>query len=124
MTKTVHDDVLDGALNIIRLNANFMTACSQAPTTSAEALVTYALSDAAMTSGDFTIGNGDTNGRKAAVAAQAGEAIETGGSANHVALVESGTSRLLYVTEATTQALTSGNTLDYSTWDIEIADPT
>lgn len=122
MAKSVHDDVLDGALNIIKNNCNLMTACSAEPTTRTEAVTTYALADAIMSGTDFTLANGDTNGRKVTVSAQAGEAVDTTGTANHVALVDG--TRLLYVTTATAQALTSGNTVDFSAWDIEIADPT
>lgn len=121
MAKSVHNDVLDAALNIIKNNANLMTACSAEPTTRTEAVTTYALADAVMSGTDFTVGEGDTNGRKVTVAAQAGEAVDTTGTANHVALVDG--TRLLYVTTATAQALTSGNTVDFSAWDIEIADP-
>lgn len=122
MAKSVHNDVLDAALNIIKNNANLMTACSQEPTTRTEAVTTYALADAVMSGTDFTVGEGDTNGRKVTVAAQPGEAVDTTGTANHVALVDG--TRLLYVTTATAQSLTSGNTVDFSAWDIEIADPT
>ena len=122
MARSVHNDVLDAALNIIKNNANLMTACSAEPTTRTEAITTYALADVAMTATDFTVGEGDTNGRKAAVAAKSGVTIDTGGTANHVALVDG--TRLLYVTTASAQALTQGNTVDFSTWDVEIADPT
>lgn len=122
MARSVHNDVLDGAFTIIKTNCNLMTACSTEPTTYAEATSTYALADVAMAATDFTIGEGDTNGRKVAVAAKASVTIDTGGTANHVALTDG--SRLLYVTTAAAQALTQGNTVDFSTWDIEIADPT
>ncbi len=121
MAKLVHDDVLDGALDIIRNNANVMVACSAQPTTRAEAVTTYALADVAMASGDFTKANGDTSGRKLTVGAKSGVTVDTSGSANHVALCDG--TRLLYVTTCTTQALTSGNTVAFPAWDIEIADP-
>lgn len=78
MAKSVHDDVLDGALNIIKNNTNIMTVCSSEPTTRTEAVTTYALGDG---------------------------------------------SDLLYVTTCTSQSLTSGNTITFPAWDIEIADP-
>lgn len=121
MGKSVDNDVLDGALNIIKNNCNLMTVCSAQPTTRAEAVSTYALADVAMASGDFTIGDGDSSGRKVTVAAQAGVPVDVTGTATHVALVDG--TRLLYVTTCTSQALTSGNTVDFPAWKIEISDP-
>lgn len=125
MAKTVHDDVLDGALNIIKNNCTRMVACSTQPTTYAEANATYALADVTMASGDFTNANGDVSGRKTTVAAKSGVLIDTSGSATHVALLDVTNSKLLYVTTCTTQALTANgsNTVNFPAWDIEIADP-
>jgi len=123
MGKSVSNTVLDAALNYIKNNADLMTACSAEPTNLTEAVTTYALADVAMTGTDFTVGDGDTNGRKVAVGAKADVLVDASDTATHVALVDSGT-ELLYVTTCTSQALTSGNTVDFPTWDIEIADPT
>jgi hypothetical protein len=126
MGKTVHDDVLDGALNIIKNNATRQVACSAEPTTYAEANATYALADVTVASGDFTLANGDTNGRKVTTAAKSGVLIDASGTANHVALLDVTNSKLLYVTTCTSQALTANgsNTVNFPAWDIEIADPT
>ena len=70
MAKSVHDDVLDGALNIIKNNCTRMVACSAQPTTYTEGNATYALADVTMTGTDFTNANGDTNGRKTTVGAK------------------------------------------------------
>lgn len=122
MAKSVHDDVLDGALNIIKNNANIMTVCSAEPTSRTEAVTTYALGDVAMVTGDFTNANGDTSGRKTTVASKTGVTVDASGTATHVALCDG--SRLLYVTTCTSQVLTSGNTITFPAWDVEIADPT
>ena len=122
MAKIVHDDVLDGAFDIIRSNATLMIACSTQPTTRAEAVSTYALADVAMTSTDFTKANGDVSGRKLRVAAKSGVTVDANGTFGHVAIVDG--TRLLYVTTGTSQVLTAGNTVDFPEWDIEIADPT
>jgi len=122
VAKSVHNDVLDGALNIIKNNITLMTVCNAEPTSRTEAVTTYALADVAMTGTDVTVGEGDTNGRKAAIAAKTGVNVDTTGTATHVALVDG--TRLLYVTTCTSQALTQNNTVDFPTWDIEIADPT
>lgn len=122
MAKIVHDNVLDGALDIIKNNANLMILCSQQPTTRTEAVTTYALADVAMSSTDFTHANGDTSGRKTTVGAKNSVTVDASGTGTHVALVDG--TRLLYVTTCTSQAVTSGNTVNFPAWDIELADPT
>lgn len=126
MAKAVHDDVLDGAHDIIRNNATRMVACSAQPTTYTEGNATFALADVTMASGDFTKANGDTSGRKMTVGAKSGVLIDTTGTATHVALLDVTNSKLLYVTTCTSQALTANgsNTVNFPAWDIELADPT
>jgi len=122
MAKSVHNDVLDGAFDVVD-QSNLMIACSAEPTTRTEAVTTYALADATMVADtDYTKADGDTNGRKVTVAAKSTITVDTTGTATHVALVDG--TRLLYVTTCTSQALTSGNTVNFPAWDIEIADPT
>jgi hypothetical protein len=122
MTKSVHNDVLDGAFNILN-DGDIMTACNAAPTTRTEAITTFKLADVAMTPGtDYTISDGDTNGRKVRVATKTSVPVDTSGTATHIAICDG--TRLLYVTECTSQALTSGNTVNFPVWDVEIADPT
>ena len=123
MAKSVHDDVLDGALNVIA-TATRMVACSAQPTTYTEANATYALADVTMAGGDFANANGDTNGRKITVGAKSSVPVDTSGTANHVAMLLVASSKLLYVTTCTSQALTAGNTVNFPAWDIELADPT
>ena len=123
MAKTVHDDVLDGALNIVKNNCTRMTACSAQPTTYTEANATYALADVTMAAGDFTLANGDTSGRKLTVAQKTSVTVDASGTANHVALLDVTNLKLLYVTTCSNQALTAGNTMTFNAWDIEIADP-
>ena len=126
MAKIVHDDVLDGALNILKNNVTRQVACSAQPTTYTEGNATYALADATMASGDFTNANGDSSGRKTTVAAKSSILIDTSGTATHVALLDVSNSKLLYVTTCTSQALTANgsNTVNFPAWDIEIGDPT
>ncbi|MFZ5448611.1 MAG: hypothetical protein ACOZFS_08265 [Thermodesulfobacteriota bacterium] len=120
MSKSVHNDVLDGALNIIKNNCNLMTVCSAEPTTRTEAVTTYALADVAMASGDFTVAD-DTSGRKVTVGAKSGVTVDATNTATHIALVDA--TRLLYVTTCTPQALTAGNTVNFPAWKINIQDP-
>ena len=121
MAKRVDDSVLDGAFDILD-QANIMTACSAEPTTRTEAVTTYALADATMTADtDYTKANGDTSGRKVTVAAKSTITVDASGTATHIALCDGST--LLYVTTCTSQALTSGNTVNFPAWDVEILDP-
>lgn len=124
MAKIVHDDVLDGALNIIKNNATRMVACSAQPTTYTEGNATYALADVTVSSTDFTIANGTTSGRKATVAAKTGVTVDASGTVTHVCLLDVANSKLLYVTTTTSQAVVNPGTVDIGSWVIEIADPT
>jgi hypothetical protein len=122
MGKSVHNDVLDGAWDVLD-QADIMTACSSEPTTRTEAVSTFKLADVAMTPNtDYTKADGDTNGRKVTVAAKNAVPVDSSGTATHVALCDG--TRLLYVTTCTSQALTSGNTVNFPAWKAEIADPT
>lgn len=125
MAKTVHDDVLDGAFNIIKNNCTRQVACSAQPTTYAEGNATYALADVTLASGDFILANGDTSGRKVTVGAKSSALIDTSGTATHIALLDVSNSKLLFVTTCTSQALTANgsNTVNFPAWDDEIADP-
>lgn len=121
MAKTVHDTVLDGAFDILD-QANIMTACTTQPTTRTEAITTYKLADIAMTPNtDYTKAD-DASGRKVTVAAKSAVPIDTSGTALFVALCDD--TNLLYVTTCTSQALTSGGTVDFPAWTINIQDPT
>lgn len=122
MSKSVHDDVLDGAFDVLD-QADLMTVCSAEPTTRTEAITTFKLADIAMTPNtDYTKANGTVSGRKVTVAAKSGVTVDSSGTATHVALVDA--TRLLYVTTCTSQALTAANTVNFPAWAIEIADPT
>ncbi len=123
MAKSVHADVLDGALNVIKNNCTRMTVCNAQPTTYTEANTTFALADVTMVSGDFTLAAGDTSGRKVTVAAKSAVPVDTTGTANHIALLDVTNTKLLLVTTCTAQGLTSGNTVNIPAWDDEIAAP-
>ena len=122
MGKSVHNDVLDAALDVI-VTCVRLAVCSTEPTSVTEALTTYALSTHTLTTGDFTIADGDASGRKVTVAQQASLPITATGVPQHVALLT--TSILYLVTTCTGGALTStDNTVTVPAFDAEIADPT
>ncbi len=122
MAKSVHADVLDGALAVIKSNAQSLAVLSSAPA-SYGAATTATLASAATGSGDFTLGAGGTSGRKLTVAAKSGVSIGASGTATHVALLDPVASRVLYVTTCPATALTMGGTVNVADWAIEIADP-
>ncbi len=124
MAKSVHNDVLDAALDEIA-TCTRMDVCSAEPTTLAEATSTFTLANFTLTAGtagaDYAIADGDVSGRKLTVAAQAGATASATGNGTHIALSD-GTS-LLYVTTCTSQSITTGNTVNTNAYDIEVADP-
>ncbi len=124
MAKSAHQTVLDAPADVID-QADKQIACSAQPTTYTEANATFALADAAMTPNtDYTKAAGDVSGRKVTMAAKNGVNVDTSGTANHIALVNTGSSTLLFVTTCSSQALTSGNTCNFPAWDIETGAPT
>jgi len=122
MGKTVHNNVLDAALNIIVNSVSHMTAHDTEPTLFAHS-ATSAIALASMAAGDFTVADGTVDGRKVTVGSKGSINVDVTDDANHVAMVNSNDGQLLYVTTATSQSLTSGNTMNFQSWEIEIADP-
>lgn len=127
MAKFLADAVLDAALEFIADNGDRLDVCSQQPTTYAEATSTYTLGNTTLTvgagNGDYTLGDGDTSGRKLTVAQQTGFNFSGTGTATHVAITN-GTDTLYAVTTITSQAVASGNPATVNAFDIEIGDPT
>jgi hypothetical protein len=127
MAKSVHNDVLDGALKIIKSNANLITVCSTQPTTRDQATKLaassgYRLASVAVSTSDFAIASGSSGGRKVTIGAQNSVSVDDSGSAEHVAVCDG--TRLLLVTTCTKQALTKGNKLNIAAWKDTIGDPT
>lgn len=120
MGKFTNDSVMDAALDA--LVGNQLHVCSAQPTTRTEAVTTYNLASASISGGDYTKADGDTSGRKTTLGAKTGLSITASGTATHVAVTSAGA--LLEVTTCTSQALTSGGTVDTSSFKHEIGDPT
>ena len=123
MAKSVHNDVIDAALDYVKTNCTRITLCSSEPTTFAEANSTFALADVTVDATDFTIAAGDVSGRKLTVAEQLSFAVDTTGTATHVALLDVSNSKLLYVTTTTSTALTASRSVNLLAFDIEILKP-
>ena len=123
MAKLARDAVMDAALNVVKTSSFTLTVCQGQPVTFASAIAQGAqmLARHVVSTADFTIANGDASGRKVTVAQQTGIPISATGGGNHVVLLTS--TVINYITTATSQTLTAGNTLTVNAWDIEIADP-
>jgi hypothetical protein len=123
MAKLLPDTSIDGMHTWIRERITGISVCSTQPTSYAEATSTYELATVnGLTSTDLTLGDGDTSGRKVTLSAQSSLTVDTTGTAAHVAWWGSSGSTLLLVTTCTTQALTTGNTVNVPAHDFEIRD--
>lgn len=120
MAKSLNDVVLDALLDKVA-TGTILTVCSQEPTTRTQAVTTYKLADVVIDAGDFTKANGDVSGRKVTIGQQADVAVDSDGTATHIAICDGST--LLAVTTCTSQALTNGNTVTVPAFDIEVSDP-
>lgn len=121
MGKWVAGEVLDGALAVIAA-ADRMVAVAGQPASYADAW-SGRMAEASLASGDFSLQPGVGGGRRLAIAGKAGVAVVTPGTTDHVALLDSATSRLLYVTTCPAQALAAGGTVSFDPWSVEIGGP-
>ena len=120
MTKLLDNTVLDAPEAIID-NCTAIHVCSAAPANHA-GIAAVSLADVTVDSSDFTPGDNDTTGRKVTVTAQNGVTVDSTGTATHLAGTDGST--LLFVTEVTSQGLTSGNTVNIPSFAIRFPDPT
>lgn len=124
MAKFTDDSVLNAACAKIA-TATRMVVTSAQPANFA-GIAAVALADVVLTAGDgngdYVIANGDTSGRKVTVGAQSAVPVDSSGTATHVCLDDGVT--LLHVTTVTSQAVTSGNTINVAAYDVEFADVT
>lgn len=123
MAKKFADSVFDGALAVAD-NATTMHVTSAEPANHA-GIAAVSLADIAMTAGtgngDYVIEDGGTSGRRLRVIAQSGVTVDASGTATHVVGTDGTT--LLWCTTCTSQALTSGNTVDFPTFNLNLPDP-
>lgn len=128
MAKWVNADVLDLGINEIKTDANSMRLLSAYTAGDSYATVNAAsIAAAAMTSGDYTLGNGASSARTLTTAAKSATASAgSGGAPNlHIAFVDTATSRVLWVTDETTdQVVTSGNTVNFPALVYTASQPT
>jgi hypothetical protein len=115
--------VLDVALNAV-------AACNVQHFTSAQpanfaGIAAVSLGNVSMTPvTDYTLATGDVSGRKVTTATKSGVTVGTTGTATHLVLANTTDSTLRLVTTVTSQAVTSGGTVDIPGWSYELQAPT
>lgn len=130
MAKFVSDTIIDQALTYLQNNADQLVLCSGQPADYSDATTDSgsggnALGETAIGSGDFTLANGDTSGRKVTIAAQTGITADVGALCDHIAIIDDGNTELLLVTTlSSNETLTQGNSYDTAAFDEEIQDAT
>lgn len=117
MAKSIPDAIID--LMLAEAEGTQIHVCSAEPANYA-GISAVELADAAI-SGSYTKANGDTSGRKNTLPAQTGISIASSGTATHV-VISNNTDTMYLVTTCTSQALTSGGTVDTNAFDHEIGD--
>jgi len=115
--------VLDAALNGVAA-CNVQHICSAQPANYA-GIAAVSLGSVSMTPvTNYTLAAGDSSGRKVTVAAKSGVTVGTTGTATHLVLALTTDSTLRLVTTCTSQAVTSGGTVDIPAWKLELQSPT
>lgn len=119
MAKFIPDSNID--LMLDQVEGTNIHVCSAQPTTYLEATTTFNLVTDAV--GTYTKAAGDVSGRKNTQAGTTASSITSTGTATHVAITTTTGSVLELVTTCTSQALTSGGTVDIGSFAHEIQDP-
>lgn len=113
--------ILDAALAEIQV-ADEVHACSDLPSDYSD-VANKTLAHTSVDSDDFSKSDGVVSGRRLTVAQQEQVPVANEGTATHVALVNTATEELLYVTTSDPQGLTMNSYVDFPEWSIEIEDP-
>lgn len=117
MAKLIPDAIID--LMLAQAEGTNIHVCSAEPANYA-GIAAVELASAAI-AGSYSKANGDTSGRKNTLPAQTGLSIDATGTATHI-VVSNGADTMHLVTTCTSQALTSGGTVDIGSFDHEISD--
>jgi len=121
MARYANDLFMDAALDYLAAT-DFLCVTEGQPTTYVEALTTFNLATIGITTGSFTKADG-TSGRKSTIEA-AGGTVSTSGSANHMAVINTTASALVYVWVLTEQYVTATNPITTPALYAEVQDPT
>jgi hypothetical protein len=120
VTHFLNDLVVDQAANFISANVTKLTVCDGAPTTFSDANTNNGsgtgrkMAEVTVDSGDFTLANDATDGRRLTIGAQNGLAVVAAGDATHVAWLDVANSRLVKVAPLATalNGLTTSSTIN------------
>ena len=106
------------SLAYVRDNAEKLMVCTTAPASySAAVNQPQMIVSANVSAADFSIASGST-GPVMTIGAKNSQSIESSGSATHLALVSTSGTRMLFVTNVSSQVLASGNTVNIGSWTI------
>lgn len=121
MAKHIPPAILD--LMLQQCEGDTIHLCSAQPSSYADAASNYNLASRAIGSVNYTRSNGDVSGRKQVLTPPAAATINASGTANHVAVTQGSTLKL--VTTCNTQAITAGDgaTVDIGSFPHEIRAP-
>ena len=120
MAKAIPDAILD--LMLAQPEGTNIHVCSAEPTTYTEAITTFNLATDSV--GTYTKAAGTPDGRQNTQAGTTATSITSTGTGNHVAITTTTGTVLELVTTATSQALTSGGTVDIGSFIHTLRDPT
>ena len=120
MGKAIPDAILD--LMLAQPEGTNIHVCSAEPTTYTEAVTTFSLATDSV--GSYIKAAGTPSGRQNTQAGTTPTSIANTGTGNHVAITTTAGGVLELVTTATSQALTSGGTVDIGSFIHTVIDPT
>jgi hypothetical protein len=128
MAKYAHADVLDNGIAYIKANCNKMILINGFSSSYATVNGANKVAEVAMATGDFTLAGADGAARVMTVAAKSNvtsSASATGTPDLHVAFVDTVTSKVLYVTDETTnQPVTAPNPINFPSLTYTCGQPT
>jgi hypothetical protein len=117
MAKYAHPDVLDGGLNAIRNGCNSWVAIASYTFGNNYATVTGGsniLAQVSMTSTDFTLGTSGNDRTLTVASGKSDASANNTGTVTHFAFLDTAGSRVLWVTEETSnQSITAGNPVNF-----------
>lgn len=125
--KQVHDAALDAAYDYIDQSDVIRVITAYALDDTHATVVTNTLASTAMTPDtDYTKADGaaGAGSRKVTVAAKNGVSVSASGTATQIALTKTSDTTVRAVTTCTSQALTSGNTVNIPSWEHTFGVPT
>lgn len=115
------NSVLDAALDVIA-TGTALHICSGTPTDRATAIAA-SLATVGLDAGDYTKADGDVDGRKVTVGAQAGVSVTADGTPAHYAIVDATTLLAMTTVDPSSPDLTTGSTTDIPAVAFELGDP-